>query len=146
MKINNKNIVVLILVLSILVVSFTLVKMTLRKELFKGDPYSMQRVIDLIENATKIKTENSSISNYNQEMSNKLDVLEKKLELIKKSDIKNKLMEAEEKNNREYLVLKCSPNSVGDMVDFKNSPDIESQADANREILDSIHKELENLA
>jgi hypothetical protein len=93
---------------------------------------------------TEIDADSSSVSVINKDITNKLDLIESHIEKLKIAEATKKLTDAEEARNREYLVLKCSPNS--EVASFDNSPDVQSQADSNREILQSIYKELDSLA
>ena len=60
---------------------------------------------------TEIDADSSSVSVINKDITNKLDLIESHLEKLKISEASSKIAAAEEAKNREYLVLKCSPNS-----------------------------------
>ena len=143
MKFNTKNLVVSVLIALILMIVLSLTKSLIKREKFE-DKNSLKEINKLLEKMTEIDADSSSVSVINKDITNKLDLIESHIEKLKIAEATKKLTDAEEARNREYLVLKCSPNS--EVASFDNSPDVQSQADSNREILQSIYKELDSLA
>lgn len=144
MKFNTKNVVVSALILLILLVALSLTKSCMKREQFKNDENSIKEIHKLLDRMTEIDADSSSVSIMNRDITNKLDLIESHLEKLKMAEAGSRIEKAEEAKRREYLVLKCSPNS--EVASFDNSPDAQSQADSNREILQSIYKELDSLS
>lgn len=142
MKFNTKNIVVSALILIILVIALSLVRKLTKRERFSDN--SLNEINKLLENMTEIDGDSSSVNVMNRDITNKLDLIESHLEKLKMAGASSRISDAEKIKNREYLVLKCSPNS--EVASFDNSPDVQSQADSNREILQAIYQELDTLA
>ena len=147
MNLSSKNIIVLVLIVLIIVVFIMLCKIISTKERFSDDSYSMKKTLELVKNAVDIQKEGgkSNIAKTNSDITHKLDLIESYIQKLKKIDAVSKVSEIEEAKRKEYLVLKCSPNSSKDIVQFENAPEIKSTADSNREILQNIVNELESL-
>ena len=144
MKFNSKNLVVAVLITIILMIVLVLTKSLFNHEKFVDKGNSLEDINKLLDKMTEIDADSSSVSVINKDITNKLDLIESHLEKLKISEASSKIAAAEEAKNREYLVLKCSPNS--EIASFDNAPDVQSQADSNREILQSIYKELDSLS
>ena len=143
MNCNTKTITLVVLIILILVVSVSLIKMTIHEK-FQGNPYSMDEVVELIEGVTKLDGKDTNVSNLNRENTQSLDYIEKLLQMIYKNETSSAVTAAEEAKKKEYLILKCSPNS--EVANFENAPDVQSQADSNRQILQEIYNELDGLS
>lgn len=142
MKFNTKNIVVSALILIILVIALSLGRKLTKREKFSDN--SLNEINKLLEKMTEIDGDSSSVNVMNRDITNKLDLIESHLEKLKIAGASSRISDAEQLKNREHLVLKCSPNS--EVASFDNSPDVQSQADSNREILQAIYQELDTLA
>jgi len=143
MNCNTKTITLVVLIILILVVSVSLIKMTIHEK-FQGNPYSIPEVVKLIEGVTKLDGKDTNVSNLNRENTQSLDYIEKLLQMIYKNETSSAVTAAEEAKKKEYLILKCSPNS--EVANFENAPDVQSQADSNRQILQEIYNELDGLS
>lgn len=143
MNCNTKTITLVVLIILILVVSVSLIKMTIHEK-FQGNPYSIPEVVELIEGVTKLDGKDTNVSNLNRENTQSLDYIEKLLQMIYKNETSSAVTAAEEAKKKEYLILKCSPNS--EVANFENAPDVQSQADSNRQILQEIYNELDGLS
>ena len=145
MNCNTKTITLVVLIILILVVSVSLIKMTIHEKFqVQVNPYSMDGVVKLIEGVTKLDGKDTNVSNLNRENTQSLDYIEKLLQMIYKNETSSAVTAAEEAKKKEYLILKCSPNS--EVANFENAPDVQSQADSNRQILQEIYNELDGLS
>ena len=143
MNCNTKTITLVVLIILILVVSVSLIKMTIHEK-FQGNPYSMDGVVKLIEGVTKLDGKDTNVSNLNRQNTQSLDYIEKLLQMIYKNETSAAVAAAEEAKKKEYLILKCSPNS--EVANFDNAPEVQNQADSNRQILQEIYNELSGLS
>ena len=143
MKCNTKTLVLTVLVVLIITVTISLVKMTMREK-FQVNPDSMEGVLELLEKATQYDVKNSFVSNQHNDISKTLDFIEKHIYILKKNETSPKVKAAADAKNSEHLILKCSPNST--VANFENAPDVQSQADSNRQILQEIYQELSGLS
>lgn len=139
---NTKTLILVVLVVLIISVVVSLVKMNFQEK-FQGNPYSMEKVHKLLDGVLNLDAKDTNVRNMNTDNSQKLDLIESHMHMLKKTALGSKMRAADEAK-KEYLILKCSPNSS--VATFENAPEVQSQADTNRQILQEIYKELDSLS